>query len=119
MSGIVSQTFISVKPLYAGFGHHILSCKVCQAHLLHKKISQNQGEIVDNRNLILRNQYQILRNQDIMVCYFFLCPQPCGLLQQHIQLSGLHPHGQLFTIGIVVHILSPPQFLRALGKGHY
>ena len=68
-SGIVSQTFISVKPSYAGFGHYILSCKVCQAHFMHKKISQNQGEIVDNRNLFLTNQYEIFRNQDIMVCY--------------------------------------------------
>jgi hypothetical protein len=61
MSGIVSQTFISVKPSYAGFGHYILVFKVCQAHLLHKKISQNQGEIVDNRNLILKNLYQIFK----------------------------------------------------------
>lgn len=127
------QTFLSRKPSKRDCitNLHICQTFICKvwalytlkqglsSPFLHKKISQNQGEIVDNRNLILRNQYQIFRNQDIMVCYFFLCPQPCGLLQQHIQLSGLHPHGQLFTIGIVVHILSPPQFLRALGKGHY
>jgi len=56
-----------------------------------------------------------------MVCYFFLCPQPCGLLQQHIQLSGLHPQGQvLSTIGLVVCIVSldPPHFLTALDMAH-
>jgi len=43
-----------------------------------------------------------------MVCYYFLCPQPLGLLQQHIQLSGLHPHGQvLSTIGLVGYTLDP------------
>jgi hypothetical protein len=36
-SGIISQTFISVKPSCAWFGHCILSCKVCQAHFMQKK----------------------------------------------------------------------------------
>ena len=60
-SETIPQTIISVKPSYAGFGHYILSCKVCQAHLLHKKIPRNQGEIVDNRNVILTNLYTIYR----------------------------------------------------------
>jgi len=34
---IISQTFISVKPSYAWFGHCILSCMVCQAHFMQKK----------------------------------------------------------------------------------
>ena len=43
-----------------------------------------------------------------MVCYLFLCPQPCGLLQQHMQLSGLHPQGQfVFTIGVVGYTFDP------------
>jgi hypothetical protein len=44
-SGIIPQTFISVKPLYAWFGHYIPQTMVCQAHFMHKKISQNQEKL--------------------------------------------------------------------------
>ena len=42
---------------------------VCQTLKPHKKISQNQGEIVDNRNVLFKKIYGFSRNLRYMVCY--------------------------------------------------
>jgi hypothetical protein len=39
-----------VKPLYAWFGHYIPNLCLCQAHFMHKKISQNQEKLSINLN---------------------------------------------------------------------
>jgi len=44
-SEIVSQTFISVKPSYAWFGHYSLSCMVCQAHFMQKKSPKTREKL--------------------------------------------------------------------------
>jgi hypothetical protein len=43
--GILPQTIISVKPLYAWFGHYTLKTMVCQAHFMHKKNIKNQEKL--------------------------------------------------------------------------
>ena len=42
---------------------------VCQTLKPYKKIPRNQGEIVDNRNVILTNLYVIYRKPGEKVCY--------------------------------------------------
>jgi len=39
-SRILPQTFVSVKPLYAWFGHYIASSMHCQAHLCQTFVSK-------------------------------------------------------------------------------
>lgn len=54
---IVSQTFISVKPSYAGFGHYTLNTMVCQAHFAAKpcnKKTHKWGKICGFRNLFFK-----------------------------------------------------------------
>jgi hypothetical protein len=63
-SGIISQTFISVKPSYAWFGHYSLSCMVCQAHFMHKKSPQTRENFALIVMLFNKTIIEFIENQE-------------------------------------------------------
>ena len=71
---IVSQTFIPVKPLYAGFGHYTLNMMVCQAHLLqnHAIKKPTNGEKFVDFVIFISKSFKSFKNQDKRFGMFIL-----------------------------------------------
>ena len=63
-SEIIPQTFISVKPSYAWFGHYSLFFMVCQAHFMQKKSPKTRENFARIVIFFYKTIMKYLENQD-------------------------------------------------------